>query len=60
MKGRVNYMNIFELARLELIREGKAEAKNADILLLKRAEVIRHYLDISVRNKNVLRRRYSR
>ena len=51
-------MNIFELAELELIREGKINNKNAFSLMLDRAITIRKYLDIQARNKKVAKNRY--
>jgi hypothetical protein len=53
-------MNIFELARLELEREGKTEEKNAGLLLLDRAITIRKWLDLQERNRNVAQARYKR
>jgi len=50
-------MNIFQLAELELIREGKNPAKNS-YALLDKAVKIRKWLDLSDRNKKVAQARY--
>lgn len=46
-------MNIFDLAQLQLQREGKARADNYSILMLDRAIKIRKWLDMQERNKKV-------
>ena len=52
-------MNIFQLAELELIREGKNPAKNS-YALLDKAVKIRKWLDLSDRNKKVAQARYKK
>lgn len=46
-------MSIFELAILEVKREGKSNDRNAGQLIIDRAYTIRKYLDIADRNKKV-------
>jgi len=43
-------MNIFKMARLQLEREGKANAKNAMSLLIDRAVTIRQFINLSEAN----------
>ena len=50
-------MNIFELAIMEVKREGKINEKNAGQLIIARAYTIRKYLDIAERNKKVAGKR---
>lgn len=49
---KLNY-NVFELAEMELVREGKQKAKNASILLLKKAEIISKWLDKSDNRRKI-------
>ena len=49
--------DIFELAEMELKREGKLKSKKAGVLLIDRAFKIRRYLDIQDRNKKVANKR---
>lgn len=53
-------MNIFVLAYKQLQREGRAEDKNANMLLIDRAMKIRRWLDLSERNSKVAKRRYKK
>ena len=50
-------MSIFQLAILEVKREGKINDKNAIGLIIDRAVTIRHWLDIANRNKKVAEKR---
>ena len=52
-------MNLFQLAELELIREGKDPSKNSNALL-NRAVKIRKWLDMQLRNNKVAQARYSK
>lgn len=53
-------MNLFELARLQVKREGKLKDSNVDLLILDRAMKIRKYLDIQERNIKVLKARWNK
>ncbi len=50
-------MSIFNLAILEVKREGKINDKNAMGLIIERAYTIRKWLDIADRNKKVAEKR---
>lgn len=52
-------MNIFQLAELQLLREGKNPSKDSNSLL-DRAIKIRKYLDMQNRNKKVAKNRYNK
>ena len=52
--------NIFELARLQLEKEGKSDVPEAGSLLIDRAITIRKWLDLHERNRNVALARYKR
>jgi hypothetical protein len=45
--------NVFQLAEMQLRREGKQNAKNAYLLLLDRAETISKWLDISNNRRKI-------
>ncbi|GEM_PF-6717596 len=51
-------MSIFDLATLQLQREGKVFAKDNLKLLIDRAITIRKFFDNQERNKKVLENRY--
>lgn len=46
-------MNIFDLARLEVKREGKLNTPNELLLVLERAIAIRKYLDLQERGLKI-------
>ena len=50
-------MSIFQLAIMEVKREGKINDKNARRLIIERAYTIRKWLDIADRNKKVAKQR---
>ncbi len=50
-------MSIFELAIMEVKREGKINEKNAGGLIITRAYTIRKWLDIQARNEKIARNR---
>lgn len=49
--------NIFELARLEVEREGKLNTPEEALFILDRAIEIRRYFDLQERNKKVAQNR---
>jgi len=50
-------MNIFELAIIQVKKEGKINNKNAMKLIIDRAYAIRKWLDLSDKNKQVAENR---
>ena len=53
-------MNIFDLARIQLKREGLLNSKNETSLMLERAIKIKKWLDNQDRNKKVAISRYNK
>ena len=53
-------MNIFDIARKQVEKEGKINSPNVELLILDRAVTIRRWLDRAERNRKVALSRYKK